>query len=118
MGRDLVLVAVPCVRGAYNMTRALFFTDAKGGAPRPVPLPQARAEDVATAENVVTNMGFDQKTMILSDFAKGRGLGDCGDRRTFVWTGKIFALLEAAGLDACPGALAEDWPLFYRAKLK
>lgn len=36
LGRDHLLVFVPCSRGAYNVSAALFFTDAKGGSPRPV----------------------------------------------------------------------------------
>jgi hypothetical protein len=110
------LVAVPCIGGAYNFSSALYFTDAQGTTARPVLLPQPATVDGGTSENVVTNMSFDPKTMILSEFAKGRGIGDCGEARSWVWTGRVFTLLDASRLDACPGALQDDWPNIYHAQ--
>ena len=115
-GPDQTLFIVPCSGGAYNFTSALYLTDAKGQNPRAVNLPQPRAESDGTAANVIFNEDFDPKTMTLSDFAKGRGIGDCGAARSWVWTGKTFLLFSAALLEACPGAMSEDWPNIFTAR--
>ena len=65
--------------------------------------------------NMLINESFDPKTMVLTSFAKGRGIGDCGTLTEWVWTGSTFALLDASGIEACPGALPEDWPSVYQA---
>lgn len=109
---DRILVAVPCQTGAYNFQSALYFTDATGKPIGPANLPQPTSDD---APNLITNGDFDPKTMELSTFAKGRGIGDCGLVATWVWTGERFALLTAAGLDNCPGGLSDDWPNIYTA---
>ena len=98
------------------MSVALFTTDAKGEKPRPAMLEQPPKQGDAEADNVVVNDDFDVKTLTLTSLDKGRGLGDCGSLRTWVWTGEIFALLQAAELGTCPGALPEDWPSVYQAR--
>ena len=118
LGPDRQLVAVPCAEGDYNVSVALFTTDAKGGQPRPAMLEQPPRQGDAAVDNVVVNYQFDVKTLTLTSLDKGRGLGDCGSSRTWVWTGEIFALAQAAELEACPGALAEDWPPIYQAVRK
>ena len=116
LGSDRRLVAVPCVESPDNVSVALFTTDAKGEQPRPAMLEEPPRQGDAEAENVVVNYEFDPKTLTLTSLDKGRGLGDCGASRTWVWTGEIFALLTAAALDACPGALPEDWPPVFEAR--
>ena len=112
---DLNLVSVPCTNGAYNFVVALYLTDAGGGAVRPVSLPKPAKGDGGLAENLLVNMSFDPATMILAAFDKGRGIGDCGEARSWIWTGTAFVLFEASKLDACPGALSDDWPSTYSA---
>jgi hypothetical protein len=117
---DRVLVSVPCQSGAYNFTGVLYFTNAKGEPLGPVPLPRPAGQDPAgqdadTPKNAVVNGDFDPKTMVLSEFAKGRGIGDCGSSTQWVWTGKDFALLSANAIDACPGGFPQDWPNLYTA---
>lgn len=116
LGPNLVLVSVPCQNGAYNFSTALYFTKPDGSEPRAVPLPLPPGDDGGMARNLVVNMSFDPKTLILNDFSKGRGIGDCGATRGWVWTGTAFALLEASRLDACAGATPEDWPSLYKAR--
>ena len=115
LGPDRQLVALPCAEGAYNVSVALFTTDEKGGQPRPAMLQQPPKQGDAATDNVVVNYDFDVKTSTLTSLDKGRGLGDCGSARTWIWTGEIFALLKATELEACPGALPEDWPVTYQA---
>ena len=118
LGPDHQLVAVPCAEGAYNISVALFTTDAKGGQPRPAMLEQPPKQGDAAVDNVVVNYELKEKTLTLTSLDKGRGLGDCGSSRTWIWTGEIFALLQATELEACPGALPEDWPPIYQAVRK
>ena len=118
LGPDRRLVAVPCADSTSNVSVALFTTDAKGEQPRPAMLEQPPRQGDAEADNVVVNYDFDVKSLTLTSLDKGRALGDCGSSRTWVWTGEIFALLEAAELEACPGALPEDWPPVYTAVRK
>jgi hypothetical protein len=102
--------------GAYNVTSALFFTDANGGAPRPTVLSRPVAGgDAGNPANLLINADFDPKSMVLTEFAKGRGIGDCGSIWTWLWTGRAFEPLDASRLEACPGALPEDWPNIYKA---
>ncbi len=116
LGPDRRLVAVPCTEGAYNVSVALFTTDAKGDKPLPAMLEEPPKQGDAEADNVVVNYDFDVKTLALTSLDKTRGLGDCGASRTWVWTGEIFALLRATELEACPGALPEDWPPVFEAR--
>ncbi len=43
-----------------------------------------------------------------------RGLGDCGDLRTYRWDGVRYRLVLARLMPACRGLAPEDWPLVYR----
>lgn len=118
LGPDRLLVFVPCSRGAYNFSAALFFTDIKGGSPRPVELPHPAAPRDGVPPNILTNAEFDPGKMELSEFAKGRGLGDCGSQTTWVWTGKDFELLSASLQTTCAGLVSDDWPNIYTAVRK
>ena len=118
LGADTTLYALICTQGAYNTVSALYIVDAAGGVPKPVALPRPAALKGDSADNVVENVGFDPKTMTLNSFGKGRGLGDCGSSASWLWDGHAFELLEASLLDACPGALPEDWPSIYSARRK
>ena len=114
-----ILVRLPCSQGAYNVSSALYTTNADGGDPQALVLPRpptAQASDEAA--NVAVNASFDPKSMELSSLEKGRGLGDCGSAATWVWTGRRFELTQASSLEACPGALPEDWPSVYLAQRK
>ena len=113
-----VLFALACTQGAYNLSSALYLADADGGGAAPVALPRPPVLQADAVANVVVNASFDPKTMRLVSFEKGRGLGDCGTSATWVWDGHAFELLEASMLEACPGALPEDWPSVYTAREK
>lgn len=117
LGPDVTLYALSCSQGAYNTVSALYLV-AGDKAPKPVNLPRPAALKGDSADNVAENVGFDPKTMTLSSFGKGRGLGDCGTSASWLWDGHGFELLQASLLDACPGALPEDWPSIYAAQRK
>ncbi len=42
-----------------------------------------------------------------------RGLGDCGDTRTYRWDGTRYRLVSARLMPVCHGLAPEDWPVVY-----
>ncbi len=42
-----------------------------------------------------------------------RGLGDCGDTRTYRWDGARYRLASAQLMPVCHGLAPEDWPVVY-----
>ena len=46
--------------------------------------------------------------------APKRGLGDCGDFRSYRWDGSRYRLVLARLMTACRGLGVEDWPVVYR----
>lgn len=59
---------------------------------------------------IVTNMGFDAATMVLTQYAGGRGPGDCGAYGAWVWDGRRFAAVLRREMSPCRGADRGDWP--------
>jgi hypothetical protein len=66
----------------------------------------------------ITNPTFDEKTMTLSSFEKGRGIGDCGGEDRWVWDGKTFRLAQVRMMSECRGVPLDDWPTVYRTQVK
>jgi hypothetical protein len=120
-GKDMALVLIACDSGAYNFGSAVMIAE------RPMEDPDARwtfrkAEfETETgwgdAQNVaqVVNASFDPATGTLSEFAKGRGLGDCGTSSSYAWDGERFRLAERHVMDECRGAW--DWPRVWVAEV-
>ena len=103
-GGRLLWIA-PCSRGAYNVTAELFTTDETGAAARP--------ERVAYGdgmENAMMNLSYDPETRILTNFDKGRGIGDCGATNEWAWTGERFELTRSTLMGECRGVLPDLWP--------
>jgi hypothetical protein len=64
------------------------------------------------------NADFDPKTMVLNAFEKGRGLGDCGVLRNYLWDGKSFQPLEIDYMPECRGVEADAWPALHRGRAR
>lgn len=111
---DLTLWAPLCTRGAYNMIYSFAVVDAKGAAYR---LPIRYADTVEPTSELM-NVGYDPVTRTLSNFEKGRGLGDCGAANTWVWDGKGFAPASQQLMGECRGVAPDDWPTSYRTRQK
>lgn len=114
VGSDQLLWLVPCWRAAYNTGDRLFVADAEGRGAHALGLPTA----LKGATPFVVNGDFDPASGELSSFDKGRGVGDCGYLRTWVWTGRGFALKREAGMEDCWGLVAEQWPVIYEASVR
>lgn len=101
------LVILPCSTGAYNLIGALFIVD--GAKITPAQLDarsgfEATGADTGTSVKSVINGEF--KDGVLTSYAKGRGLSDCGSRQSFVWDATRFRLSEQADMTECRGNIA------------
>lgn len=103
----VVLWGPQCQMGAYNEVSIFYVGDEKAQHLRRIVLP----EPAGTAgDDTAFNASFDPKTQTLSAFAKGRGIGDCGQTNAWVWDGKAFELLSEEVMPECRGVTADDWP--------
>jgi Protein of unknown function (DUF1176) len=105
-GRTLVLIA--CGTGAYNVTNVPFVATRQGREIRIDPAPFDIALDdieVEEGRRMLVNAEWDGDSMILSDFSKGRGLGDCGSRSRYGWDGSSFRLIAREEMPECRGSI-------------
>lgn len=104
LGGGKTLVLVPCSSGAYNLLSTMFVLDATGVTPVRADAPVGFAEtgaDQSTAIPTVVN--GDWKDGVLTSFAKGRGIGDCGVIQSLVWDGARLRLSEQRAMGECRG---------------
>lgn len=113
LGPQQELWGVPCGSGAYNFASALFLTGPNGQNPVALNLPQASG----SPSNQVINGYYDPQTRTLNSFDKARGVGDCGNNQTWVWTGRSFALTLERSMEKCTGLPPDYWPTAWRAKV-
>lgn len=99
-----------CSSGAYNILYAFWAVDEETGEARPLVFGE---ED---AGNVLMNVDFDPRTQTLSNFDKGRGLGDCGAETDWVWNGHGFSMKRQTLMPECRGVLPSDWPVSFRSR--
>lgn len=101
----LALVTTACTSGAYNEDTAIdLITDARPNGPEPAVLEQiahAPEEDGVNAMNAA----WDAKTHTLHTGFKGRGFGDCGLWRDYVWDGRRFRLSQQSEMGECRGGM-------------
>lgn len=108
------LVSVICCRGAYQEGGPLYRTDRGNPASMErvqLPVPGGVLDDL-------TFVDFDPATARLSHFAKGRGIGDCGEAASWVYDGREFKLAEYATMPACTGFLPDDWPVSWTTSVQ
>lgn len=65
---------------------------------------------------ILTSPSLSDDGMVLSSYAKGRGLGDCGVLADWAWDGTGFRLMRLTMMDSCGGVLADDWPVLFQAR--
>jgi len=112
----VMLWAPECSMAAYNMSTAVFVGDERGRSVKRVFLPAPPGSDQKGGYGIIVNAEFDPKTQTLSQFDKGRGVGDCGVDDKWVWDGKAFQLLRETIMPECRGLLPDDWPALYVAR--
>lgn len=124
LGGGRRLYGALCGAGAYNFA-AQFWIARDGGAPETarfiLPPSLASSDDEGGGleeQGILINPFFDEKTMTLVAFAKGRGIADCGEAQEWVWDGQAFRLSQMSAMGECEGVPAEGWPVLYRAEVK
>lgn len=120
-GKDMALALIACDSGAYNFGSVVMIAerpsnDAKARwtfrkAKFDTPTGWGDEEQVAQ----LVNASFDPATGRLSEFAKGRGIGDCGTANSYAWDGEQFRLSERHEMGDCRGAW--DWPRVWVAEV-
>ncbi len=110
-GRAL-LVLVPCGSGAYNGTFVPLITS--GGTTDTARFDLSPGDDGA-GRPLLINADWDGATGTLSSYYKGRGLGDCGVARSYVWDGTHFRLTQSREMTECRGAAT--WIINWRAAI-
>lgn len=111
------LVLLPCDAGAYNVS---FVPLVANGTPGSRSFAVARFDAMPGfsgepgAPPLVVNARWNPRLGMLSSFAKGRGLGDCGTAESYRWDGEGFRLEEARAMPVCRGAW--EWPRIYAAR--
>ena len=114
LGGGKSLVLLPCSTGAYNLISALFIVDGATITPAQTDAPSGFEEtgaDPGTQVKSVVNGNFENG--VLTSYAKGRGLGDCGVVQSFVWDGTRFRLSEQSEMGECRGNI--DYITTWRA---
>lgn len=114
LGAGANLYGVPCYSGAYNTAFRVFVSEADGTGLRPAPLEGLGPDEDGT----LTNASFDAATMTLSEFNKGRGVGDCGVERSWTWDGSRFRLTGESRMELCRGLDPALWPVLHRAEVR
>lgn len=116
LGSNLAFWALRCFSGAYNFASSIWIGPQKGPIrPAPFNVPATLASEIDT--EALVNVYFDQASLTLDFFAKGRGLGDCGSAGTWMWDGNQFQLLRFSKMNTCRFIFLPDWPVLWRAEV-
>lgn len=109
----LAIVPHPCGNGAYNYFSYAFLVDNAGKYVRArFDAPTGMGPD---DDGTLVNADWDAKLNLVTTYAKGRGIGDCGSAQTFAWDGTRFRLSEQADMGECRGST--DYITTWRAKV-
>lgn len=104
------LVMVECYRGAYQSGYRIFRVPVlQPGKARLILLPSIPGRQ---PEDILTDAEYDAAKGTLNHFAKGRGIGDCGETAEWLFDGKDFVLSALASEPRCPGVLLDFPPLW------
>jgi len=115
---DHALVFVACYSGAYQGS-SLAFRAARDGSDvtrLTLPAPEFSDDSVNPGEDfdLLVSPDFDPASGTLAQYAKGRGIGDCGYQAIWQFDGQAFQLSHYAEMQKCGGLTADDWPVLWR----
>lgn len=108
--RELILIS--CWGGAYNFSDLAFVREGATIAPARFDRIYDWGEGMDVP--VLVNADWSAEDGILSTYAKGRGIGDCGTAESFVWDGAMFRLIERREMTECRGS--PHWITVWRAE--
>jgi hypothetical protein len=101
LGGGRTLVLLPCSGGAYNISQALFVSDGSGFAPAQTDAPVGTGPEGESPVPTVVNGRWEKD--VLTSYAKGRGMGDCGVSQELVWDGTRLRLSLQREMGECRG---------------
>lgn len=112
---DRILILLGCGAGAYNYNSIPYVARRRGAA---IEIVLARFDlSPSFGEGgdppMLVNAGWDAKNGLLTSFAKGRGLGDCGVGDDYAWDGTRFRLVRQIAMGECRGSM--DYITTWRA---
>jgi Protein of unknown function (DUF1176) len=114
------LVLVSCGGGAYNPTGVAYLgTKAASGK---WTFKQAGFDYDAYSKfehgalKLLFHPSWNPANQTLSSYAKGRGIGDCGNSAQYIWDGALFRLTEATAMSECRGSI--NWIPVWRAQVQ
>ncbi len=112
------LVLLTCDSGAYQAS-SLVFRAARDGSDvtrLTLPAPALSDDSVNPGDDfgLLVSADFAPATGVLSQYAKGRGIGDCGSQATWQFDGQAFQLSHYAEMQRCGGLASDDWPVLWR----
>lgn len=102
LGGGATLILLPCDAGAYNLM-SLVYVMQDGGEPKLAEFDTDIGMGGPDGMKALVNAGFADG--VLTSFAKGRGIGDCGIGQSFVWDGTRFRLSEQVEMGECRGSI-------------
>ena len=108
---------VGCFLGAYQGPSVIVVINEDGSWKlASIELPDAMAQhSLGTPwQHMLTSAGYSSKQRLLTEWAKGRGLGDCGRSASWAWDGSYFRLTAFRALNECRGAQPESWPSLWQ----
>jgi hypothetical protein len=108
------LLLLACGSGAYNVSYVPFIVG-RGGQARLAPFDHRPGWWAEEGRPVLINAAWDGERGLLTSFAKGRGLGDCGTETEYAWDSRAFRLVEQAEMGECRGS--RDYITTWRARV-
>ena len=105
---NTALILLACGSGAYNLSSVPIiarFGDGAGEFETRVAEFDMQWGVAAEGRPTLINGAWDPETLRLSEFSKGRGLGDCGTRSEYAWDGTRFRLVHQEEMEECRGSL-------------
>lgn len=92
------LILLPCGSGAYNFASLPVLARGRRVAVAPFDFQPSGAPPL------ITNAFWDEERRLLTEYNKGRGLGDCGIAAEYAWDGTRFRLVRYERMDECRGS--------------
>ncbi len=115
LSRTVSLWQIPC--GSGNFDRSTLFVLAGPGGERASPAGFTTLSQMALhPPGILVNAETGADGNKITAIEPSRGLGDCGDLRSYRWDGTRFRLALARLMTACRGLGPEDWPVIYRTR--
>jgi hypothetical protein len=117
LGDGASLYIVPCFAGAYNITSYAYTRTTFEGLKPVIILVYNESSNSIAGSYELTNVDFNPTTFELTTFAKGRGLGDCGQSTVSVIDMNMgyadIVTKQIASKHACDGEL-DNWPVIFQ----